>query len=92
MLNKFKDLVKINNSYWITPLLKNFDYIRLLGYYFIILAISFEKRNDERFNSLKDLIGIKERIFKYNEQPNINLLKKKLNINKLRINDLTYYY
>ena len=53
--------------------------------------ISFEKKNDERFNSLKDLLGINERIFKYNEEPNINLLKKKPNINKLIINELAYF-
>ena len=52
--------------------------------------ISFEKKSDERFNSLKDLLEINERIFKYNEEPNINLLKKKLNINKLKLNELKY--
>ena len=50
--------------------------------------ITFEKNNDERFNSLKDLLGINERIFKYKDKPNANLLKKELIINKVKLKQL----
>ena len=51
--------------------------------------ISFERSNeDSRFNSLKVSLNINERIFKYNEQPDLNLLKKPLHINKNNFNIL----
>ena len=36
----------------------------------------------ERFNTLKEVFGLKNRIFDYNSNPEINLLKEEINLNK----------
>ena len=45
----------------------------------------------ERFNSLGEILGIKNRIFNYYETPNINLLTTPLNVNYTYINFLKNY-
>jgi hypothetical protein len=50
------------------------------------VSFIFKNSPRERFISLKKIININNRIFNYNEFPNINLLTTPLNINKTLIN------
>jgi hypothetical protein len=45
------------------------------------IAFIKKGRGNERFNSLKEVFGLGNRIFDYNSNPNIKLLTTKLNIN-----------
>jgi polysaccharide pyruvyl transferase WcaK-like protein len=47
--------------------------------------ISFMIKNDERFNNLKEIFDLKNRIIELNECPDINLLKQQLFINKAKL-------
>ena len=52
------------------------------------ISFLFKKSPKERFISLKETLEIKNRIFGYNQIPNINLLKTPLNINHTLIASL----
>ena len=46
----------------------------------------YEKRGKERFNSLKEIFNLQNRIVNYDSYPDINLLEEPLNI------DMKYLY
>ena len=51
--------------------------------------ISFQNsKHDERFNSLNEIFGIRNRIIKNHENPNISLLTTPLNINYDKLNKM----
>lgn len=52
------------------------------------ISFIFKKGARERFISLKETLEIKNRIFEYNQYPDINLLTLPLNINRSLINSL----
>ena len=50
--------------------------------------IAFKKKNDERFKTLRYLLGINDRFVDSNKIPDLNLLNKPLSINKTKLNQL----
>ena len=50
------------------------------------ISFVYEKRGKERFNSLKEIFNLQNRIVNYNSYPDINLLEEPLNI------DMKYLY
>ena len=52
------------------------------------IAFNFKNSAKERLISLGQFLGIKNRIFEYNEKPDIKLLNTPLNLNLTKINTL----
>ena len=52
------------------------------------IAFIEKRRGNERFNSLKEMFGLGNRIFDYNSNPDITLLRTKLNINRTLLKSL----
>ena len=45
------------------------------------IAFNFKSKGGERFNTLKEIFNLKNRIYQKNQKPDINLINKKLYIN-----------
>ena len=52
------------------------------------ISFVYEERGIERFNSLKEIFNLQDRIVSYNSSPDYNLIEKPLKINKNLINYL----
>ena len=52
------------------------------------ISFVYEERGIERFNSLKEIFNLQDRIVSYNSSPDYNLLEKPLKINKNLLNYL----
>ena len=52
------------------------------------ISFIFKNSPKERFISLKETLNINNRVFEYNQKPNVNLLKTPLKINHTLLNSL----
>ena len=52
------------------------------------ISFVYKERGKERFNSLKEVFNLDNRIYNYDTSPNINLLETPLNVNQKFLNSL----